>query len=537
MIDVKKTHVAVLMKKEVLNDDFLLYKPLGVVTGELVGKKFIDYADEKEYLSMNDIELSLNKNEYCFANVMELDKMSLEKFDISDIKNVVMDISNGELGYICDCESFIYIGYINIKDSKIETKEIDLYELLKENASLEDKTTDQLINMLIQHLSNKEEYITFKRLMHDIFKIYDMTYSIDSSSDTYSTEIENFSYEFGLNLSSHEKKEKELEEVFKKQNKTLNIKELYDETRKIVKGQDEAIKDIISAIQIDSFASSPSEKNRCLLVGKTGVGKTEIIRTIGNLIDKPFVRTDSTQITVAGYVGGTIEGNILLPLLSMCGGDLEKAENGIVALDEIDKKGSKSNDDVSGRGVLNSLLPFLDGTEFNVKYNNRNYRFDTSKLTIFALGAFMNILDYQTRTVIGFNSVIAEPKEITLDDFNKIGMMPSEFIGRFPVLIVMNDLTLDNYLDILVNSKNSALKFYERFFKEKYNIDLKYTDRFIEEIAKKAINLKTGARSLKRIIEESIKDVRWNVMSSDCQYSEIVLDEQTVNNSKIYKLK
>lgn len=504
----KERYCSILMKKETLGNDYFLYKPIDIIEGTLNDDIF-ETNMGKEYLAMYDAVLSKSEYEYCFANAIKIDELN-KMYGLDGT-----DICDQLARYYEDYNSLIYIGHVSLDNSKIETKEIDLYNLDK-SLLTEEITPEKFSNILMSFLGEKEEYIKIKEEMLNLFNHYDNKYKIESIS--------------------YKKKEQELNEVFKEEKKTLNVKELYEETKKIVKGQDEAIKDIVASIEIDSYAKNPSERNRCLIVGKTGCGKTEIIRTIGNLVDRPFVRTDSTQITVAGYVGGTIEGNILLPLLSMCNGNLEKAENGIVALDEIDKKGSSSNDDVSGRGVLNSLLPFLDGTEFNVKYNNRTYRFDTSKLTVFALGAFMNILDYQTKNVLGFNNQIVEKKEITLDDFSKIGMMPNEFIGRFPVLVMMNELTLDNYIDILVNSKNSGLKFYENYFKEIHNVNLKYTDKFIEEVAKKAMDLKLGARSLKRIIEDSIKDVRWNIMTSDCQHNEIILNEETVNNPKIYKI-
>ena len=511
----KEKYCAILMQKETLGNDYFLYKPVDIIEGTLNNDIF-ETNMRREYLSMNDAVLSKSEYDYCFANAIELYKLK----QMYGADNYSKDEQMAR--YFEDFNSIIYIGYVDVLNTKIETKEFDLFNLEKQ-VTLEDMSPKEFSDMLFKILNNKKAYISLKNSLIEIITKYDEKYGINENNSVLKEKkIE---------------REKELNETFKEEKKSLNIKDLYDQTKKVVKGQDEAIKKIVSAIKIDGFAKTPSERNRCLIVGKTGCGKTEIIRTIGSIIDKPFVRTDSTQITIAGYVGGTIEGNILLPLLSMCNGDLSRAENGIVALDEIDKKGSSSNDDVSGRGVLNSLLPFLDGTEFNVKYNNRNYRFDTSKLTVFALGAFMNILDYETKNVIGFNKNQVEKKEITLDDFSKIGMMPSEFIGRFPVLCMMNELKLNDYIDILTNSKNSSIQFYERFFSEEYNIKLNYTDSFIEEVAKKAMNLKTGARSIKRIIEDSIEDVRWKVMTNECQYREIILDEQTVNNPKIYKIK
>lgn len=494
----KKKYCAILMEKIVLEEGiYNLYKPLCSIVGEIEHNRLI----KENGNQIPSIELIESENKYCFDNEIVLEE--LDKFYDSSIYSKEEQLEK----YFEDYSRIIYITEYNYKIGKLDIHQIDL-ENLKENKEINYE--------FFKNLDNKTDYIKMKENITRLLNIYDEKYSVES----------------------HEKKQKELEDIFKLETKSLDIKYLYDETRKVVKGQDHVIRDILTSIQIDEYAKRPSERNRCLIVGKTGTGKTEIIRTIGKLVDRPFIRTDSTQITVAGYVGGTIEGNILAPLLALAKGNLEIAERGIVALDEIDKKGSSSNDDVAGRGVLNSLLPFLDGTEFNVKYNNRTYRFDTSKLSIYALGAFTNILEYKDKSIIGFNKTKEKQnRNYTLDDFTKIGMMPNEFIGRFPILSIMNDLDEDTLIEILTSSINSPLLFYKNFFKDNYNIEFNYTDEYIKKVAEKSILLDTGARSLKRIIEESINELRWQIMTSNSKYREVILTDETINNPKIYKLK
>ncbi len=489
-------YCAILMEKIVLEEGvFCLYKPVCYILGEIKDNKFIK-EDGKVIPSIETIENYENK--YCFDNEIKLE--TLDEF----YSNKIYKIEEQCEKYFEDYSRIVYIAEYNYKIGKLDIHEIDLENLKEEQINYE----------FFEKLDNKNDYLKMKENLNSLLKIYDEKYDVKD----------------------HDTRQKELEEVFKPKKTSMDINYLYEETKKVVKGQDKVIKDVLTSIKIDEFAKRPSERNRCLIVGNTGTGKTEIIRTIGNLIDRPFVRTDSTQITVAGYVGGTIEGNILLPLLSLANGNLEVAEHGIVALDEIDKKGSSSNDDVAGRGVLNSLLPFLDGTEFNVKYNNKVYRFNTSKLSVYALGAFTNVLEYKGKKTIGFNKK-EDITSYTLEDFTKIGMMPSEFIGRFPILSIMNDLDLNTLIEILESSTNSPLLFYKEFFKQNYNIDFNYDDGFITEVAKKSIELNTGARSLKRIVEESINELRWQIMTSNSKYSEVILTEETINNPKIYKLK
>lgn len=326
-----------------------------------------------------------------------------------------------------------------------------------------------------------------------------------------------------------------------KMNKMIDVKAMkkfFDE--KII-GQEEAKKDVIQAIVMNGLSENPSDRNSILLVGPTGSGKTLIVETVSQYLNMPMEVIDTTQLTVPGFKGADIE-DFLARLITKANGDLGKAEKGIVVLDEIDKKGSEKNDDVSGRGVLNTLLPFLQGTTYDVKYNNRIVHFNTSKLTIFATGAFTDVAKVKLKdnsNTIGFGSVLKDNdtkedikyEKIEVEDFVKYGNMPIEFIGRFSTITQLSGHTKESLITILTDSNISAL-LAEQSKLRKINIDLSWTDGYLDAVASRALKLKTGARSLKATIEESIKGGRWEVLENLSDYCSIILNEKTVSDNQ-----
>lgn len=353
-----------------------------------------------------------------------------------------------------------------------------------------------------------------------------------------------------LTEKERKQKEKELAETFNVETKKIkvdvrDVKRFFDE--KII-GQEEAKRDIIAAIVMNMLSDNPTDKNNCLLVGPTGSGKTLIAETVSEYFDMPMEIIDTTQLTMPGYVGANIE-DFLARLIAKAGGDVKKAEEGIVVFDEIDKKGSEKNDDVSGKGVLNTLLPFLQGTTYDVKYNGRTYPFNTSKLTIFATGAFTDVAkgkknnstseNYKS-TRIGFNANIESKKEVTedikyekleIEDFVKYGNMPVEIMGRFPIIAQLSGHTKDSLRTILTGSNVSALLGEKRKL-EKLGVTLSWTNGYLDRVAEEAIKLKTGGRSLKTTVEKSVKEARWEVLESLGTYCSIVLTEKSVDDNK-----
>jgi len=331
-------------------------------------------------------------------------------------------------------------------------------------------------------------------------------------------------------------------ENVEKNHDLINVKEMKDYFDRKVIGQEEAKRDVISTIIMNSLSEDKRDKNGCLLIGPTGSGKTLIAQTASEYLDRPMQVFDTTQLTVPGYKGGDIE-DFLVRLLSQTNGDIKKAENAIVVFDEIDKKGSDDHSDVSGKGVLDTLLSFIQGTTYDVKYNNRTILFDTSKLTIFATGAFTDVAEAKkiTKKEMGFSAKIEEKEEdvtypkLTIQDLVTIGKIPIELVGRFSTITQLKGHTKETLKEIILDCDNSVL-LQEKAKLKKIGIDIKWTEGFIDAVVDKAFELKTGARSLKNILEASIKNVRWEALYNLGFYTTIVLTNDTVNDNEMCQL-
>lgn len=328
--------------------------------------------------------------------------------------------------------------------------------------------------------------------------------------------------------------------------KPINVREIKSYFDQVIIGQEEAKKDVISAIVMNKLVDDLHAKNSCLLVGPTGSGKTLIAETVSKYFDMPMEIIDTTQLTVPGYVGANIE-DFLVRLLEKADGNIQKAEEGIVVFDEIDKKGSKENGDISGKGVLNTLLPFIQGTTYSLKYNGRVVPFNTSKLTIFATGAFTDVAKAKkedkvsnsySNSNIGFNAKMEENKNETdviyeklePEDFVKYGNMPIEIIGRFSTIAQLSGHTKESLKKILTDSILSPL-ITEQATLAKINIYLTWEEEYLNAVVEEALKLKTGARSLKNIVEKSIKMARWEALSYPGEYSGIHLIAKTVEDN------
>ncbi len=359
--------------------------------------------------------------------------------------------------------------------------------------------------------------------------------------------------------------EDEFEYSIKEKEKLLNPKEIRDILDKYVIGQEEAKKTLAVAVynhykRINNEEESNDveiQKSNVLLLGPTGSGKTLLAQTLAKILNVPFAIADATTLTEAGYVGEDVE-NILLKLIQAADSDISLAEKGIIYIDEIDKITRKSENpsitrDVSGEGVQQALLKIVEGTTASVppqggrKHPHQEFlQINTENILFICGGAFEGldkiIKDRTGEKAIGFGAKIESPKEIDKykiyeqilpQDLLKFGLIP-EFVGRLPIVTTLRELDRETLIRIVTEPKNALVKQYKKLF-EYDNVDLEFEKEALELIVDKAIERNTGARGLRSIIEDIMRDIMFDIPSNP-KIEKCIITKETVEKGESPKL-
>lgn len=338
-------------------------------------------------------------------------------------------------------------------------------------------------------------------------------------------------------------------------NKTIpNIKVIEKNVLEYIIGQDTQVRQIITGIYRSMYFESI--KSNLLVIGSSGTGKTVTIEQIAKRLDIPYVIEDATKYTQEGYKGADVE-DIIYNLIDEANQDIEKAQRGIIIIDEIDKKAGNKKDDISGTEVLKSLLKIIEGTIIKIpslEYEENElgeaipdefFDFDTRNLIIIFLGAFSGLEKIQSERLntncMGFQNIgdselkkQSKEKKVLKQDLIKYGML-EEFVGRVDTIIEMNKLTQEDLSLILRKSKLSIFRKYQNEFRKR-GIQLSYHGELFNKIASSSLTLDTGARELSNTVNYIFENVMYDIFSSTKKYKKCILDTDIINDNTKYKL-
>ena len=562
--------VANIMKRVFLGDSNYIFYVTNTTFGDY-NPEYGIFTDRNgnEYASMTNPSLLISEVDTAFGNLEDINVIK-EKLGMPSIKEAI-----SEYNYVCsryiyyvsllEDNSSFYIP-ICLEDMRDSVKNM-FHEIEKsggfENAAMQSKHLDKGFEDKDADIDASKAVLSDEfreELAAIIMEMLDGVYSLDelkkikeqlelqkedleSTIDSVDLQIE--ATETGTSFTKLKPEEKAVKRAGKAKvismpiKNYINLEELYKNVTKTLIAQDEPTRRVIT--EIARKEQYPSSKKRALLItGPTGSGKTKMMELISKYLDRPFYKVDSTQLTIPGYVGKDLE-EVLWDLYVKCGRDADRAEHAIIFFDEIDKKGSSRKDDVSGKGVLNVLLPFIEGSTYDAvmdtKRAGESVKIDSSNMIVILGGAFTDVYnDLKESNSIGFGVDISssgKQREAKTEDFIEKAKMPDEFMGRVSI-IKLNDLDEDAIKRIILESDESAVKAQQELFQQ-LGVKLTLGDDYISEIAKRAIQRKTGARGLNTVVDETTWEAYADAYSHIGEIDEIILGKETVEDPKKYQ--
>lgn len=534
-------YLATAMKRYQLRENYYLYVSSHYIIGNYNEQTKV-FEDEfgNNYLNILDSN-SFLKNMGLFFNIISLKdlnsvveenltlKEKLDKFEDLAKSSIILSINDGT-----DSKRLVTINLeklIDMEDSGYFDEEEE-YEEDNENMSPE------IEELILDIVCDKYDIEELKEIKSSLTKVYK---DIESAIDTIDLKVEGSLLE---EETTQELKKLSLvtDDGTKKvySCKDIDIDDVFLKVTESLICQDEAARRLI--VEMVRKEMNPIKKKEgILLVGATGVGKTKLATLVSKYFERPFKKINATSLTVPGYIGRDIEEE-LWDLYESCGYDLEMTEQAIILFDEIDKKSSNKNSDISGKGVLNLLLPFIEGSVYeatdNMHSKKRTVKIDTSNMIVLLAGAYTDVLNNLVENgKVGFNGSVGKIKrEATAKDFVKKGLVPDELVGRISI-IKLKDFYAEEIKKVMLEGSDSAIKIQEKIFAE-LGVKLTFTDAYSYLIAKRAEERGTGARGLNAIIDESTWCAFDEIYKKANRgiYSEVILTDKTVSDPSNFQL-
>lgn len=531
-------HYAIQLQKINLGEGRVFFRPVNLIKGEYLEYDEV-FLDERgfEYSFMKDSEPDYDRYFCCPVTMEELKKTYGNQFAEGEILDEFLSkmLDSCFIGYYDELEKttkVIEFNFYNIEkeiDSMLQQSNKDLD---KDHIQFDPENNEKFIFSL-EALKELREYQTVDEIREYIDKLID--------AGNYLKEVVQQNIKSGRDLleEQEQKETKKTKFVLKREESVgFNLAKLRKSVLSSIVGQDEAVYDLTRTIAVNQTSNNFRNKSHILISGPSGTGKTEMVRVVAKELDIPFFAANCPDYTKAGYYGKDVP-SILLGLINAANGDQEKAQHGILILDEIDKLVTYQDDKGFGKAVLHELLKILDRDVIEVdlsKSNGDRFMFDTSNLTVICMGSFDELYEQKKqnkKNAIGFGAVNDEKEQkVRLDEDDFIGWMGPEFVGRVGEFTETDKLTHKMVLKILKESKISQWKIAEQDFAERGK-KLYATAGYFDAVAEKGYSEKLGVRKLNKEVKRTLRFVYDEILINP-KVKSIKLTKKTVTDNKEY---